>query len=137
MDRYKEERWNILDSISNDYNNILNFISKNEVNNYSIDRMRLINKNIDNLSDDILNLKNDLELKYTKKNDKELLNRISEMNKFDKNIKLLYPYMLMLNLVDDPNDNIQCSECNKSFFGKDYLRRYRQHFNAKHKFKQI
>ena len=135
MDRYTEERENILNSISNDYNNILNFISKNEINNYSIDRIRLINKNIDNLSDDIINLKNDLELKYTKKNDKELSDRISEMNKFDKNIKLLYPYMVMLNLVDDKNDTIHCNECNKSFFGKDYLRRYRQHFNAKHKFK--
>ena len=135
MERYTEERKDILNNISNDYNHILNFIRDNEINNYSIDRMKLINKNINNLSDDIINLKNDLKLKYTKKNDKELLNRISEMNKFDKNIKLLYPYMLMLNLVDEQNDTIHCSECNKIFFGKDYLRRYRQHFNAKHKFK--
>ena len=40
--------------------------------------------------------------------------------------------MIMLNLVSEEHNYIKCSECNKTFFGEDYLRRFRQHFHKKH-----
>ena len=132
MAAYIEEKENLLDNLNKKYTEIVHLINSKKINNYNLNRFELIKKELDNLENNIDEFKNELEIKYTKKADKDLLYKIEEMNKYNKNIKLLYPYMVMLNLVSEEHNYIKCSECNKTFFGKDYLRRFRQHFHKKH-----
>ena len=132
MENYIDNRAITIDSINNKYKKLLNCLTSKEINNYSLNKMYLINTKLDNILSDIEDLETEIEIKYTKKENKELLNKINENEKYNENIKKLYPYMLMLNLIPSDKNVISCSECNKKFFGKDYLRRYRQHFNAKH-----
>tara|TARA_Y100000991_G_C21944855_1_gene336994 strand:+ start:63 stop:476 length:414 start_codon:yes stop_codon:yes gene_type:complete len=132
MEKYIDERVTIINSINKKYKNLLESSTSKKMNNYSLNKMYLINKNLDIILSDIEELETDFEIKYTKKEDKELLNKINEIEKYNENIKKIYPYMLMLNVIPSDKKVISCDECNKKFFGKDYLRRYRQHFKAKH-----
>ena len=132
MEKYIDNRAITIDSINNKYKKLLKCLTSKEINNYSLNKMHLINTNLDNILADIEELETEIEIKYTKKENKELLNKINEIEKYNENIQKLYPFMLMLNLVPLEKNVITCNECNKKFFGKDHLRRYRQHFNAKH-----
>lgn len=132
MENYIDNRAITIDSINNKYKKLLKCLTLKEINNYSLNKMYLINTKLDNILSDIEELETEIEIKYTKKEDKELLNKINEIEHYNENIKKIYPFMLMLNLVPSEKNVISCNECNKKFFGKDYLRRYRQHFNAKH-----
>ena len=132
MEKYIDNRAITIDSINNKYKKLLECFSSKEMNNYSLNKMYLINKNLDNILSDIEELETEFEIKYTKKEDRQLLNKINEIEQYNENIKKLYPFMLMLNVIPSDKKVISCDECNKKFFGKDYLRRYRQHFKAKH-----
>jgi hypothetical protein len=131
MEKYIDERVTIINSINDKYKNLLNSTVSKEINNYTLNKMYLINKNLDTILSDIEELDTDFEIKYTKKENKELTDKINEIEKYNNNIKKLYPYMLMLNLIPQ-KECITCKECQKKFSGNDYLRRYRQHYHAKH-----
>ena len=95
--------------------------------------MLILNNNLENILEDVTEIKDDLDLNYTKKNDNKLIDRINERSNYNKKMKILFPYMLALTLIPNQTEkHINCSYCNKSFFGKDFVRRYRQHFNKKH-----
>ena len=137
MEKYIDERATIINSINDKYTKLLKLSVSKDINNYSLNKMYLINKNLDSILYDIEELETELNIKYTKNEDKELLNKISDIENYNENIKKLYPFMLMLNLIPQEKNVISCCECKKKFFGKDYLRRYRQHFNAKHNSNKI
>ena len=127
---YNYKQNDIINNIQSKYENILSLLSgKND--NLTFKKFTFLNQQLEKIVNDMEEFETELELNHTKKNDKEFINKISELESYNKNIKLLYPYMLMLNLL--PQENcITCKECNKTFKGKDYLRRYRQHYHAKH-----
>ena len=121
---------NIIINIKSKYENILSLLShKND--NLTLQKFTFINHQLEKISNDMEEFETELELNYTKKKDSVFINKILELEKYKKNIKLLYPYMLMLNLIPQ-EETITCKECQKKFTGNDYLRRYRQHYHAKH-----
>ena len=123
----------IIEKINDKYSNIMNLINTNKINSFSLNRLKLMNSSLENILNEMEEFELDLEIKYTREN-KKIKQQIIEMNQYNENLKLLLPYIVLLNSSNNSeNDYIYCNECNKKIFGKDYLRRYRQHFNAKHR----
>jgi hypothetical protein len=123
----------LIKEMYNKYNDIIRFCNDNQNNYYDNEKMLILNNNLEIILEDINEIKDNLDLNYTKNNDKKIIDRINERRELNKKMTLLFPYMLALNMINNKTDqHIDCGYCNKSFFGKDFLRRYRQHFNKKH-----
>ena len=134
MNNYIEERCHILENLNTKYLNLTNKIRDKNLTDFDINSFNLLNKEIDNIIIEVDDLDLNLDLKYTKQKNKDFLNRLEDMNNSNNIINSLKPYLLLLQLNNLNNTNcITCNECNKNFVGKDYLRRYRQHYNAKHR----
>jgi hypothetical protein len=135
MNDYIIDRCNKIENLHSKYLNLLDKIKNKKLTDLDINNLNLLNKDIDNIINFIGDLDINIDLKYSKKKDKDFLNKFEEMNTTNNIINTLKPYALMLQLNNSNSSNycIHCAECDKKFVGEDYLRRYRQHFNSKHR----
>lgn len=135
MEDIIEQNKMILDGIVNNYNKLVSKMEKGNYNYYTKQQFMEINNRIRTLDMEIEDINFDIDLKFTKKNNRIFKDKLVEKTNYEKNFEKILPLILyahVCNFSNKDNNNIKCNECGKEFNGDNYLKRYRQHVKSKH-----